>query len=154
MSATSSQLRSARIYRSLPPFQPTYPTKPTHSSIMTTKKDMRRADLSRLNVKEKPLICPSTNARAVIPYQEPTAKDSSGDMTSTLSSTLPMAAMFTRNKYIGWGSVVFAVQGWLSESAETRKNASQPAYFSVGMACKSSEGLIPLFVVSTDHPFI
>jgi len=45
-----------------------------------------------------------------------------------------MAAMFTRNKYIGWGSVVFSVQNWLSESPEARKAASQPAYFSVGMS--------------------
>lgn len=55
-------------------------------------------------------------------------------MTSTLTNTLPMAAMFTRNKYIGWGSLVFAVQNWLGESAESKKAASQPAIFSVGMA--------------------
>jgi hypothetical protein len=60
-------------------------------------------------------------------------------MSSTMSSTLPMAAMFTRNKYIGWGAVVFAIQGWLSESAESKKAASQPAYVSVGMSCKCSK---------------
>lgn len=65
-----------------------------------------------------------------------------------------MAAMFTRNKYIGWyaalelagewmyadgikrTSVIFALQAWLSESIDARKAASQPAIFSVGMACK------------------
>jgi len=82
---------------------------------MASKKDMRRDDL-------------------IIPYLEPVAKDTSADMSSTMSSTLPMAAMFTRNKYIGWASVVVAVQSWLSESPETRKSSSQPAYFSVGMS--------------------
>jgi hypothetical protein len=33
-------------------------------------------------------------------------------------------------------SVVFAIQNWLGESEDTKKTASQPAYLSVGMACK------------------
>ncbi|TVY37298.1 hypothetical protein LSUB1_G003767 [Lachnellula subtilissima] len=98
---------------------------------MSTKKDMKRADL-------------------IIPYQIPTAKEG-GDISATLGSTLPMAAMFTRNKFIGWyveleggrrrpltaprASVVFAIQNWLGESADTKKTSSQPAYFSVGMSC-------------------
>ncbi|TVY53910.1 hypothetical protein LCER1_G002976 [Lachnellula cervina] len=82
---------------------------------MSTKKDMKRADL-------------------IIPYQIPTAKEG-GDISATLGSTLPMAAMFTRNKFIGWASVVFAVQNWLGESADTKKTSSQPAIFSVGMSC-------------------
>jgi len=82
---------------------------------MVSKKDMRRDDL-------------------IIPYQEPPAKESPTDMASTMGNTLPMAAMFTRNKYIGWASVVFSAQNWLSESPETRKTASQPAYISLGMA--------------------
>jgi len=95
---------------------------------MAAKRDMRREDL-------------------IIPYQEPAAKDSSGDMASTMGSTLPMAAMFTRNKYIGWGAVVFSVQNWLSESPETRKTASQPAYLSLGMAVLALVvTYIPLFM--------
>ncbi|RDW77405.1 hypothetical protein BP6252_05458 [Coleophoma cylindrospora] len=82
---------------------------------MSSKKDMRRPDL-------------------VIPYQQPEPKKDAGDISSTMGSTLPMAAMFTRNKFIGWGSVVFAIQNWLGESVEARKTASQPAIFSVGMA--------------------
>lgn len=39
---------------------------------------------------------------AVVPYQEPRAKGDSTELSSTLSSTLPMAAMLTRNKFIGW----------------------------------------------------
>ncbi|TVY21634.1 Uncharacterized protein LARI1_G000124 [Lachnellula arida] len=81
---------------------------------MSTKKDMKRADL-------------------IIPYQIPTAKEG-GDISATLGSTLPMAAMFTRNKFIGWASVVFAIQNWLGESADAKKTSSQPAYFSVGMS--------------------
>jgi hypothetical protein len=33
-------------------------------------------------------------------------------------------------------SVVFAIQNWLGEGEDTKKSASQPAYFSVGMARK------------------
>lgn len=82
---------------------------------MSTKKDMRRADL-------------------IIPYQLPAAKEAPSDISGTLGSTLPMAAMFTRNKFIGWASVVLSIQNWLGESAEAKKSSSQPAYFSVGMA--------------------
>lgn len=38
----------------------------------------------------------------VIPYQDPIAKDSGPDVSSTMSQTLPMAAIFLRNRYIGW----------------------------------------------------
>ncbi|KGY14939.1 hypothetical protein PABG_12217 [Paracoccidioides brasiliensis Pb03] len=47
---------------------------------MATKKDMRRPDL-------------------VVPYVEPPEKRQDADMNSTVSSTMPMAAMFTKNKY-------------------------------------------------------
>ncbi|KAH6716387.1 hypothetical protein DL95DRAFT_387931 [Leptodontidium sp. 2 PMI_412] len=82
--------------------------------MSTTKKDMRRADL-------------------IIPFQIPPAKESPSDISGTLGSTLPMAAMFTRNKFVGWASVVLAIQNWLGESAEAKRTSSQPAYFSVGM---------------------
>ncbi|KAJ5780986.1 hypothetical protein N7457_006146 [Penicillium paradoxum] len=71
---------------------------------MSSKKDMRRADLG------------------------------------TMSSTLPMAAMFTRNRMIGWVSIVFSLQSWLGESPEQKKNASTPAYMSVLMSCMSIAG--------------
>ncbi|TPX10675.1 uncharacterized protein E0L32_008409 [Thyridium curvatum] len=85
---------------------------------MSSKKDMRRPDL-------------------VIPYQEPSGKGESSDISSTLSSTLPMAAMFMRNRYVGWAAVVYSVQSWLGESEESRKNQATPGYFSVGMAVMS-----------------
>ncbi|KAI3340916.1 hypothetical protein F4824DRAFT_496516 [Ustulina deusta] len=84
---------------------------------MASKKDMRRPDL-------------------VVPYQEsPAAKSGdSPEFSSTLSSTMPMAAIFTRNKYIGWAAVVFSIQSWLGESEATTQSTSTPGYFSVGMS--------------------
>ncbi|KAL2015052.1 hypothetical protein VTK56DRAFT_6424 [Thermocarpiscus australiensis] len=82
------------------------------------EKDMRRPDL-------------------IIPYQEPAPKGESVELQSTLSSTLPMAAIFMRNRYIGWAAFVFSVQSWLGESEETKKSNSTPGYFSVGMSLMS-----------------
>ncbi|KAK3330495.1 hypothetical protein B0H66DRAFT_64567 [Apodospora peruviana] len=85
---------------------------------MSFKKDMRRPDL-------------------IIPYQEPAAKGDSSEIQSTLASTLPMAAIFMRNRYVGWAAVVFSIQSWLGESEESKKNSSTPGYFSVGMSLMS-----------------
>ncbi|EKV16638.1 Uncharacterized protein family UPF0139 [Penicillium digitatum] len=82
---------------------------------MSSKKDMRRADLA-------------------IPYVDPPKSSSDADISSTMSSTMPMAAMFTRNRMIGWVSFVFSLQSWLGESAEQKKTASTPAYMSVLMS--------------------
>ncbi|KAJ5854470.1 hypothetical protein N7534_007013 [Penicillium rubens] len=83
---------------------------------MSSKKDMRRADLA-------------------IPYVDPPKSSSDADITSTMSSTMPMAAMFTRNRMIGWVSFVFSLQSWLGESPEQKKTAATPAYMSVFMSC-------------------
>ncbi|KAI4956340.1 hypothetical protein J4E91_000551 [Alternaria rosae] len=85
---------------------------------MASKKDMRRADL-------------------IVPYAEPEKGKDDNDMSSTLSSTLPMAAIFTRNKMIGWVAVVFAIQSWLAETPEQKKTSTTPAYFQVGMSAMS-----------------
>ncbi|KAI1260355.1 hypothetical protein F5Y18DRAFT_432306 [Xylariaceae sp. FL1019] len=82
---------------------------------MSSKKDMRRPDL-------------------VVPYQEPPKTTDAVEFSSTLSSTLPMAAIFTRNKFIGWASLVFSIQSWLGESEATTANTSTPGYFTVGMS--------------------
>ncbi|KAJ5710816.1 hypothetical protein N7488_004972 [Penicillium malachiteum] len=74
---------------------------------MASNKDMRRADL-------------------VIPYVDPPKSGNEADMSSTMSSTMPMAAMFTRNRV----AFVFSLQGWLAESPEQKKTASTPAYMS------------------------
>lgn len=52
----------------------------------------------------------------VVPYQEPTVKGDVTDFSSTLSSTLPMAAMFMRNKFVGW-------YGLLGYPGERRNNS-------------------------------
>ncbi|PBP28471.1 hypothetical protein BUE80_DR000586 [Diplocarpon rosae] len=57
-----------------------------------------------------------------------------------------MAAMFTRNKFIGWASVVLAIQNWLGEGTESKSSSSQPAYFSVGMGREYSLTYLPMFL--------
>ncbi|KAJ9622751.1 Eukaryotic translation initiation factor eIF-1 [Taxawa tesnikishii (nom. ined.)] len=95
-----------------------------------SKKDMRREDL-------------------IVPYMEPANQKNDADVQGTMASTLPMAAIFTRNKMIGWASVIFATQSWLSETAESKKSSSTPGYFSVGMALLSVA--VPTFKQSTCH---
>ncbi|KAI6357098.1 hypothetical protein MCOR25_007741 [Pyricularia grisea] len=85
---------------------------------MATKKDMRRADL-------------------IVPYQAPAPKADGADIQSTISSTLPMAAIFMRNRFIGWAAVVFSLQSWLGESEESKNNSATPGYFGVGMSLMS-----------------
>ena len=46
-----------------------------------------------------------------------------------------MAAIFMRNRYIGWAAFVYSVQSWLGESEDAKKS-STPGYFSVGMSRK------------------
>ncbi|KAK3994969.1 protein Asterix [Cladorrhinum sp. PSN332] len=92
------------------------------------EKDVRRPDL-------------------IVPYQEPAPRSDGGEFQSTLSSTLPMAAIFMRNRYVGWAAVVFSVQTWLGESEETKKSNSSPGYFSVGMSIMSLiVTYLPLFM--------
>ncbi|KZZ93251.1 putative protein family UPF0139 [Moelleriella libera RCEF 2490] len=98
---------------------------------MAPNKDMRRADL-------------------IVPYQEPAASASKAEFSSTISSTLPMAAMFTRNRYIGWAAVVFAVQSWLGESEDAKKTSSAPGVMSVLMSVMAlGVTYMPLFFPPT-----
>ncbi|KAM4065117.1 hypothetical protein HRG_004545 [Hirsutella rhossiliensis] len=98
------------------------------SKTMAPGKDMRRPDL-------------------IIPYQEPTASSDKADFSSTISSTMPMAAMFTRNKYVGWAAVVFSIQAWLGEGEDARKASSTPSYFSVLMSVMAlGVTYMPLFL--------
>lgn len=53
----------------------------------------------------------------------------------SLDSLLPPANILAR--LLGWTAMLFAIQGWLSETPDSRETASQPAYFSVGMAVLS-----------------
>ncbi|KAH7358569.1 hypothetical protein B0T11DRAFT_105484 [Plectosphaerella cucumerina] len=100
---------------------------------MATKRDMRRPDL-------------------IIPYQEPKPK-ADGEFSSTLSSTLPMAVMLTRNRFIGWAGMVYSVQNWLGESEVQKKNATTPGYFNVSMAFVSLiVCYLPMFLPPTASP--
>jgi len=83
--------------------------------MASSKKDMRRPDLA-------------------VPYVEPTGKDESPDLSGTMSSTLPMVAIVTRNKLLGWTAVVFALQSWLGETPAKKKASSTPGYFGLIMA--------------------
>ncbi|KAI9654400.1 MAG: hypothetical protein M1829_000931 [Trizodia sp. TS-e1964] len=47
-----------------------------------------------------------------------------------------MAAMFTRNKMIGWSAVMLAVQKYLSDSPG-QKSDGTPGYMTLGMAIMS-----------------
>lgn len=69
----------------------------------------------------------------MIPYVEP-KDDDKADFSSTFSSTMPMAAMFTRNKMIGWVALMMSLLNWLGETPAQRKKASQPGYLTFGMS--------------------
>ncbi|KAK4539850.1 hypothetical protein LTR36_010311 [Oleoguttula mirabilis] len=102
---------------------------------MANRKDMRRDDL-------------------IVPYMEPEkeSKDSQ-DIQGTMASTLPMAAIFTRNKLIGWTAVLFSIQAWLSETPAQKAASSTPSYFSVGMSAMSvAVAYAPLFLPPTLTP--
>ncbi|KAK2733333.1 hypothetical protein FQN57_002248 [Myotisia sp. PD_48] len=72
------------------------------------------------------------NADLMVPYVAPsTKKTDAGDIASTISGTMPMAAMFTRNKLIGCHPTLLT---WMAETPDQKKNASTPAYMSVFMS--------------------
>jgi cytochrome c-type biogenesis protein CcmH/NrfG len=54
-----------------------------------------------------------------------------------MSSTLPMLAIVTRNKFLGWTAVIFAGQSWLAETPAQKAKSPTSAYFSVLMAFMS-----------------
>lgn len=91
---------------------------------MTSKKDMRRADLGMIGRRR---LAKSMLSWTVIPWVDPSKdKDDKGDMSSTMASTLPMAAvrtslpfvpfltdkfqMFTKNKFVNTSNAVFRAQ--------------------------------------------
>jgi len=46
--------------------------------------------------------CPDNLTTIVVPYMEPALKNDNVEFQSTLASTLPMAAVFMRNRFLGW----------------------------------------------------
>ncbi|EXJ82364.1 hypothetical protein A1O3_06177 [Capronia epimyces CBS 606.96] len=100
---------------------------------MATKKDMRRADL-------------------VIPYVEP-KEEKPTDFGSTLTSTMPMAAMFTRNRMLGWFSLLTSLLNWLGETPAQRQSSGTPGYLSFGMAVLAvTVTYMPLFLPPPPNP--
>lgn len=87
---------------------------------MASKKDQRRPDLGKHIRSSHCSFCDErlTATVTVIPYQEPLSKGDSPELSSTLSQTLPMAAIFLRNRYIGW--YVTSVSGAGSTSRLSR----------------------------------
>ncbi|KAK5086325.1 hypothetical protein LTS08_004365 [Lithohypha guttulata] len=83
---------------------------------------------------------------AVIPYVEP-KDDKASEFGSTLSSSLPMAAMFTRNRMIGWVAIVIGLLNWMSETTSQKNSSATPAYLSFGMSVLSlGVTYMPLFL--------
>lgn len=65
----------------------------------------------------------------VVPYRHVPAKPRNEAASGMVSQTLPMAAMFMRNKVLSWSAVFLALQSYLSEpinKPETTDAASQP----------------------------
>ncbi|RLV96555.1 Uncharacterized protein JA1_000047 [Spathaspora sp. JA1] len=78
------------------------------------------------------------NQELVVPYKHVPAKPRNDNATSVMAQSLPMAAMFMRNKVLSWSSVFIAVQAWLNEpiNAPPKENegAQQPALLKVTFA--------------------
>lgn len=51
----------------------------------------------------------------VVPYRHSPAKPRNEAASGMISQTLPMAAMFMRNKILSWSSLFLAIQSYLSE---------------------------------------
>ncbi|RMZ90347.1 hypothetical protein DV736_g2439, partial [Chaetothyriales sp. CBS 134916] len=105
----------------------TVPIRSIDSITMSTKKDMRRIDL-------------------VIPYLPP-QDEAKPDFSSTFTSTMPMAAMFTRNRAIGWVALLTSLLNWLGETRAQKATQSTPGYLSFGMAVLAlGVTYLPLFL--------
>lgn len=140
---------------------------------MASKKDMRREDLSispmihasyTANadyILSRPLHRAQKRQRQPRRRQHHVLHPSNGSCTSCIPShhllpsvpfSIPNSTnnphqIFTRNKIIGWTSVLFSVQQWLSETPAQKENSGSPAYFSVGMSLLAvGVAYMPLFL--------
>ncbi|KAI5819523.1 hypothetical protein BZA77DRAFT_304278 [Pyronema omphalodes] len=86
------------------------------------------------------------SAELIIPYTPAEYNPEEQTIANTMSNALPMAAMFTRNKMVGWTAVVFAIQSWMSESSDSLASGKQPGIFAVGISLMSlAVTYIPVF---------
>ncbi|KAL5113831.1 Eukaryotic translation initiation factor eIF-1 [Pleosporales sp. CAS-2024a] len=102
--------------------------------MAAARKDMRRPDL-------------------IVPYADPGMDKPDGDIASAMASTMPMAAIFTRNRV----AVVAAVHSWLGEPSELSTSIATPASFQIAMAVMSllvcySPLFLPIMAVGTEAP--
>ncbi|KAK9321134.1 hypothetical protein V1517DRAFT_327312 [Lipomyces orientalis] len=72
-------------------------------------------------------------ANLCVPYV-PMELKSREDVSSMMSSTLPMVAMFFRNKLIGWSALLITIQSWLNETEASNSDSSQPGWLKVVMS--------------------
>ncbi|KAK7205248.1 hypothetical protein BZA70DRAFT_279415 [Myxozyma melibiosi] len=73
-------------------------------------------------------------ANLCVPYVALEAPAPSDEISGLLASTLPMVAMFLRNKLIAWSAVLVSVQSWLNETEASRSEASQPGWIKLVMS--------------------
>ncbi|KAK9378945.1 uncharacterized protein V2V93DRAFT_374591 [Kockiozyma suomiensis] len=72
-------------------------------------------------------------ANLCVPYVPLAVPASSDEISGLLASTLPMVAMFLRNKLIAWSAVLVSVQSWLNETESSRSD-SQPGWIKLIMS--------------------
>ncbi|KAK9455985.1 hypothetical protein V1511DRAFT_496221 [Dipodascopsis uninucleata] len=76
-------------------------------------------------------------ANLVVPYVPLPAKaqdDIQAFMSQAVTSTVPMVAMFLRNKIIAWSALLIAIQSWLNESEASAAENSTPGWLRVVMS--------------------
>ncbi|CDO57224.1 similar to Saccharomyces cerevisiae YPR063C ER-localized protein of unknown function [Geotrichum candidum] len=61
------------------------------------------------------------------------SKPRKNEMQSMMTSSMPLAAMFLRNKVLSWAAFFTTLQAWLNEPS-TIKTDAQPAWLSVVLA--------------------
>ncbi|KAK6458265.1 uncharacterized protein RJT20DRAFT_30110 [Scheffersomyces xylosifermentans] len=59
-------------------------------------------------------MAPKINQEAVVPYRHSPSKPR-GEASSMIAQSLPMAAMFMRNKMLSWSALFLAIQSYLNE---------------------------------------
>ncbi|KAK6460736.1 hypothetical protein DFJ63DRAFT_337489 [Scheffersomyces coipomensis] len=81
-------------------------------------------------------MAPKVRQDLVVPFRHAPAA-ARGDASSMISQTLPMAAMFMRNKMLSWAAVFLAIQAFLNEPVNVIKkegDTSQPPALRIGFA--------------------
>ncbi|KAK6203408.1 uncharacterized protein RJT21DRAFT_119567 [Scheffersomyces amazonensis] len=81
-------------------------------------------------------MAPKVREDLVVPYRHVPA-GVRAEASSVVSQSLPMAAMFMRNKMLSWAAVFLAVQSYLNEPINAPKkdsDSAQPPLLRIGFA--------------------